>query len=202
MKKVWIGVGVLFILVLLALLGGYIYSFIVPHPEVTEKYEIFRDVLTIVLAIAALFIAAAGYCIYRYLDERITRHAIEAADSAARIEGHFSSAYSLGQSGYIYWRTYKKTKDTDYLENAISFTELAYRHAIWLNEQQREHQRLICAIRNNLGYYLAERGKMEDGTLARECAAYIKRKIVDFPEARAMWEDTYSFILEKYPTTS
>ena len=200
MRKVWIGAGVLFILLLLALLGGYIYSFIVPHPEVTEKYETFRDVLTIVLAVAAVTIAAAGYGVYRYLDQRITRQAIEEVRSAARIERHFSSAYGLGTSGYIYWLNYKKTTDDDYLAMAISLTELAYReHAVWLNEQEREHQRLICTIRNNLGYYLAKRGKPEDATFARECAEYIRRKIIDFPESKEAWDDTYSFILQKYP---
>lgn len=200
MRKILIAIGALFILLLLALLGSYIYSFVCPPPEVIDKYAIFRDVLTIVLAIAAVAIAVVGYVVYRYLDEHITRHAIEEVRSAARVERYLSSAYRLVSSGYTYWVHYTNTKEKNSLELAISITERAYtEHAVHLDEHDREHQELICTIKNNLGYYLAERGKPEDGHVAHQCVEYIRSKEIDFPKRKTFWEDTYRFVINKYP---
>ena len=203
MTKLMIGVAVLFLILLLALLGGYIYTFLTPDYEIADKYEVFRDLLTIILAIAGVSIAAGGYLGYRVVSVLFQRQidaAIERARALARTDTHQVNAYVFATTGYAFWRTYAATEQISFLEEAIRFTEMAYtRHAARLDERQPENQRLICDIRNNLGYYLAARKKPEDRALARYCAEYIANKITAHPDVADTWQDTYDFIMQQYP---
>jgi len=203
MTKLVVGVAILFLILLLALIGSYIYTFITPAYEIADKYEVFRDLLTIILAIAGVSIAAGGYLGYRYVSAVFRRDvdsAIEQARALARMDTHRVNAYVFASTGYAFWHTYDAMKQASFLEEAIRFTETAYtHHAAKLDEQQPENQRLICDIRNNLGYYLAERKKPEDKALARDCAEYIIRKIPTYPDASQTWQGTYNFIMQQYP---
>lgn len=168
-----------------------------------EDADIFRDLLTIILAIAGVGIAAGGYLVYRVLEGIIERRAehiysdMRLADEAERFR---SMAGERIHSGYTYWLFYKNTNQFSFLEQAITETERAYsRYAVNLDEGERPNQLVICAIRNNLAYYYAERQRPEDKKLARDYAEYINNKISIFPESRETWEDTYNFVLERYP---
>lgn len=206
MRKILVGTGIIFILLILfmlALFGGYVCSFLKHGGQITDKYEVFRDVLIIVLTvliigltIISIVIGVFAYLTYRYASSWIERRVKEVAET----ERHYSSAYILTTSGYVYWLDYTKTKDNEYLEKAINLTERAYsEHSSHLDIQERKNQRLICVIRNNLGYYLAERGKKEDREFACECAEYIRSKIIDFPEVKGRFADTIAFIKQRYP---
>ena len=110
-----------------------------------------------------------------------------------------SSAYTLLNLGYSSWLSYNETKQSRQLTTAISFTEMAYSYASELDERESRNELLKCVIMNNLGYYLAEREREEDREFARECAEFIRNRIQKYPFKRAQWQDTYDYIILKYP---
>ncbi len=189
-------VGGLLGLMVIVFFGIFIWKFGANGFELVSRGTLFRDVLTIVLAIAGVVIAAVGYLVYRLASERIERRALREVS----IEMQKSTARLLTYIGYVYWVDFDCTGETRYREQAIDLTRRAHdRYARELDERERENQLLIGAIRNNLAYYLAHRGKPEDRNLARGYAEYIHSISQNFPEEREEWEDTYKFVLQVYP---
>ncbi len=190
------------VLIIVVLVGAfsslciYIYKFAVTSYKIADRYELFRDLLTVVLAIAGLAIAAGGYLAFRVLSINIQKQAL----SAAETEMLRSSASSFIHIGYNQWVLYKNKKNKIYLEQAIDATERAYKaYASKLNEHERENELIVCRIRNNLAYYYAEKQSPTDKKIARDYAKYIYERIQKFPEFREDWEDTYNFVQIKYP---
>lgn len=176
--------------------------------------ELFRDLLTIILAIAGIGIAAGGGLVYMIINASMRRSAEEfhremrlnveqfreEVRSAVNEERLRSMALSHMSSGYGWWRSYKETSEVAHREEAIRETEYAYSsYAIHLDEKEADNQLVICAIENNLAYYYAERQRPEDRDLAREYAEYIRKKIPAHPHEKVTWEDTYKFVLQQYP---
>lgn len=161
-----------------------------------QGYDIFRDLITLILAVGGIVVATAGYFIYVIVLEK-TR---EAAASAAEEQMHSSSATLLVHIAYSYWFNYhfRKTADINDLTAAIRFTESAYdNHARYLDE--RKHERLLCHIRNNLAYYYAELGLPKDRRTALKFAEYLEERIGSYSaEDRKEWNDTVQFVREKY----
>lgn len=189
-----------FILIGLHMIGGY---------KVSEGYELFRDVLTAILAITGLAIAILGYGIYQFILEnvssRVEREMEEwknVVDSKIKkLEDKaefFSNALVSLNIGFTYWLTYKNTNQKQPLYIAIDLTEIAYKDVIRLDESEPENEKLKCQVMNNLGYYLAERGNPEDREFAIKCAEFIKGKIDKYPDKRKDWQDTYDHIIKKY----
>lgn len=167
------------------------------------NYILFRDLLTIILAVAGVSIAAGGYLVYRVLEGIVERRAeskyseMRSADEAQRLR---STASIDIQAGYTYWLFYQNTGNTAFRESAIQRTERAYfRHAVNLDEEVRANQLVLCIIKNNLAYYYAERHRRKDRKISRDYAEYIYNKISIFPDKRDTWEDTYNFVMSRYP---
>jgi hypothetical protein len=62
---------------------------------------------------------------------------------------------------------------------------------------------LICWIKNNLAYYLAERQKLKaalpgDDVLAQQFAKYAYDRISKYPKGRGHYTDTYRFVQEQF----
>lgn len=197
-SKTWLPILILLILLIVLLVFG-----VIGLSNGATEGTLFRELLTIILVIAGVAIAAGGYLVYRLLEalnERRTERTYREAQKADETLRLRTLSHLYIHSGYTCWNFYKGTKQALYLEQAISDTETARnRYADNLDEQERENQKTICIIRNNLAYYYAERKRLEDKKIARDYAEYIYSKIIEFPERRLSWEDTYDFVRRQYP---
>ena len=110
----------------------------------------------------------------------------------------------------ICWNNYRQAKDRgvlnealEELNRAIDIMMKACKSFSELNKKDQDNEVLICAVSNNLAYYLAERKKCGkavkgDGQLAYKCAKYAYDKIVKYPEDREAYADTYEFVQEQF----
>jgi hypothetical protein len=155
-------------------------------------YQMFRDLLIIVLAIATLFVTSFGVLIYGLLSRRLKM----VARGEAEEEMLKQRAYSLATIGYSYWHNYRNSKNPEYLKLAIALTERALSEC---HKLKKEDEALICMIKNNLAYYLAEDGRLEYRQKALEYAKYIYDRIDKYPSAKAQWLDTYNYVRQRFP---
>ncbi len=192
-------VGLLILAVLVGIFIGYCMwmpTWQIPH---LLKYDILKDTLTIVLAVMAVGIAVVGYSIYLILSGRLQ---IESA-SASRMESIKSAIRLFIISGYIFWENYDKTgkKETQFLELAIDLTERALSSFNELPEKEagnRENDKLLCKIKNNLAYYFAEGKKPENKDTAIQYVEYLKERMSKYSEEKENWLDTYNFVYQQY----
>lgn len=192
-------IGLLILAVLVGLFIGYCLWIPTLQIPYLLKYDILKDTLTIVLAVLAVGIAVIGYAIYLILSGRLE---IESA-LTARLETLKGSIRLFVHSGFVFWESYDKTKkkESQYLEMAIGLTERAL---LFFNElpdneaKNRENDKLLCKIKNNLAYYYAERKKPEDSDLAKEYAEYIRKRMSKYSEEKDNWLDTCNFVYQRY----
>lgn len=203
----WKAIGKVFVIIILVvliiaisvtifrLLGIYIHKFAIAYTIKTE-YDLFKDLLTVILTIAGLAIAAGGYLVFQVLSTKIEKQAL----SAAETKRWRALATFFVHDGFNQWVLYKNTSNKEYLDRAIDATETAYEfYASRLDQRRRENELIICTIRNNLACYYAERQLPEDKKIARDYAKYVYERIKKFPRSRTQWEETYNFVKTKYP---
>lgn len=169
---------------------------------VGEQYSVFRDTLTIVLSAAALAVVVLGTGAFLILRDQLKREI--AGTVGARSRGAIATA--LSTVGRRFYNQYEHTKDPFYLDEAISITSIAFNfYAYDLNDKEKDFERVICDIRNNWGYYLAEKSKTAtvretERTRAREFASYLEARLLKFPDEDTRdWRETISFIRERFP---
>ena len=184
------------VLFAIGLLIGYSFwlfgrSFSIPE---SIQYEVFRDLLIVILSIAGIAIAVMTYGAYRVLSMEV--------ENRIRQSQLNSVTTVLTEVGWTCWNTYEadKTKDI-HLENAIALTDYAFhKYGIKLDETKKENVILLCTVKTDLAYYLAERcalGKEQesDKDLALKYAqyAYDRRDILPRREAGEV-VDNYLFV--------
>ena len=152
------------------------------------------SLLTIILALVAIFAGGTYFILSSILQ----------AESAKEVRKETIKAQArlLTYSGFIYWNDYEINKKTQniYRDMAIELTEYAYADYASKLEKlaDKELQKLICDIKNNLAYYYAERQNPNDRDRALEYAEYIHGKIKEFPTLKTEWEDTLVFVRQRY----
>jgi hypothetical protein len=169
--------------------------------EISDGYELFRDILTIILTILGLAIAALGYGIYQFILHSVERKsekwAIEFQDKMdIRYKSFLLYTTSLIDlnSGHSFWLEYEAKKDSTLLNHAILLTKNAYSHVQKLDTHKKRHELLKCQILNNLTYYLAERGKEGDIDLAEQYTKFFMGRIQKYPMLASNWKNTDTFI--------
>jgi magnesium-transporting ATPase (P-type) len=166
-----------------------------------DKYEFFRDILIITLSIMAVFFAAIVFWIHVFISERVENRVENSVGDQSKRQDEKFFKYTLGTSllnnGFIFWKLYQTTKEEPYLNSAIQLTEEANFILKGLDEKVSAHKLAKCQTMNNLGFYLAKRGKPEDIQYAITCAEFILKRLESFPEQRASWMDTYEYIMSK-----
>ena len=195
------------ILIGLLIIGGY---------KVSEGYELFRDILTIVLAVLGLSIAIVGYLIYEFIlhsaKGKVEEWAADFQDKIEKVHKDFQDKiekeqkdFSLYSNSMLFlnlgtsiWMEYVDKKNPEKLKYAINVTHRAYLDTQGLDEGNKRYERLKCETMNNLGYYLAERKQDTDRKLANQCAEFILKKIPYYEESATNWKDTYDFIKKRY----
>lgn len=187
---------------------GYWYLFndkIATKPEVM-KYDIFKDLLIIILTTASVMIALIGYLAYRLLEKDVEKRVDELTNEVYQR----SIAHILCGVGFACWCNYKSSKEFHQLKNALLFTRRAYQdHAIKLNEKNIINKEVILLIKNNLAYYVAEIYRLDkdedvkeilkntreaNRELAIKYANEINKNKSRFLEHFNEWTDTYKFI--------
>jgi len=109
--------------------------------------------------------------------------------------------------GYSCWMDYERWHKIQDLNEVINKTREAYDdYAEKLDEKKTSNEELICWIKNNLAYYLAERHKDDptaalpsDGDLARKFAEYPYKKIDKYPQHAEKWVETYYYVQKEFP---
>ncbi len=194
---------------LLAMIGIFIFGFVaggllsqlfVGEYPIADKYEVFRDILVIVLSLSAVAIALLGWAVYqvisRGLDDRIKRTIDE------ELNVHICNL--CFEFNHIYWKHYERVDykignplegtELDYLQLAIDISESAARRAGLLD--QKKFDALVCVAKNNLAYHLAMRGWSADSKRAMSLAkyAYDRADNYDYRDT-CRWVETHSFTL-------
>lgn len=163
-----------------------------------EEYVIsYKELLGIagfIVAVITVVIMVYGAMLRRILSEALRN---EARSEAKKIMLKLGTK-TLIDIGYVYWKDYKISKKEEYLKLAISVTEQAYNDfARYLDES--ENELLICWLKNNLAYYYAMRGRLEDGVVARQYAEYLHDRLHKYHEPRSEFLDTYRYVQQEYP---
>ena len=177
--------------------GFYLFSKSEAITETVNTYPVLRDVLQIVLAVAAVAIAALGYLIYRIVVQSLQIRAEKEIGSERRR----ITAKLYTYLGLLRWTDFERITPSDprYREDAIEVTERAHEYASALDERDPRNERTIATVRNNLAWYLADRGRPQDRDKARGYAQYIHLRSQNFPEEREEWERTYEKVMQVYP---
>lgn len=190
MKMKAFGIGLLVVAVLVVgLLIGYLLrgpTWELPQAFSTDKYDVLKDTLIIVLTFAAITIAVLGVAVYVIVSQRLER---ETGKQIAN-ESKRWIVWLASLTGNKFWEMDKR-------DQAIKLTEEAYGYAQELDEKELKNQQLIGEIRNNLASYYVETRQKAD--IAQGFAAYIHNISHKFPKQRAAWEDTYRKVFEAFP---
>lgn len=199
-KWIWVGGAITLGVVVFGIVQPFVWMWKYGKPPPEGILDL-STLLTILLTLLALGVAGFGTGTYVILAGRIRSE----ARKSAGIQMDRAATYILATTGYTSWLDYKTTTNPEHLNTAIFLTERAYsRHGTRLDEEDYYNQKLICEIKNNLGYYLAERariGKKESGDekIAKECGKYIWDRLEKYPEKRKDWKDTTDFIQKYFP---
>ena len=148
-------VGIVILAVLVGLFIGYCVLTPTWHVPLQLKYDVLKDTLTIVLAVVAVGIGVIGYSIYLILSGRLQTESA----SASRLEAIKGSIRLFIHAGFVFWENYDnaKIKEVQHLEIAIGLTERALLFHNQLPEKEarnKENERSLCLIKNNLRYRL------------------------------------------------
>jgi hypothetical protein len=205
------------IILLLCLIGYYMYGFIKRPYEIEDQYHLFLDLLVIILAIASVAIAVLGYGIYQHILEQAqrrldNRESLFKSDmekwkndfesDAKKKENdflNFSGGFVFLNTGYSSWLMHEDKKKGENLKMAINLTEIAYSYIKEADEKKPSVKKIKCQIMNNLGYYLAERRNPEDEEIIKIYAKYIKDCILLYDDTKSEYLKTYGFIIKQYP---
>ena len=187
-------------------LGLFLYSQVGGAPAATDRYDVLRDTLTIVLAVTAIVIAVLGLAAYRVL--RLTLS--ESIHSEIDEKYLRMIARSQVAAGYIHWDHYKRTGLSFLLEYAIQSTEDAHTHISNSSDKGSEGEKFeneIVRVINNWGYYLAEKAKAcnqgiwegepiseQEKALAHSFADFLAQRLHRYPEFVDEYGDTIDYI--------
>lgn len=198
------------ILIVFVFIIGFIYSSLFFGTYQVDRYEVFRDILTLILSISALSIAALGVAIYTIVSQNFERKVkvkIEEINSQwdekiqCEIDRMFAALYL--ELSITYWRQYERDykigraltpEKKEFLDLALRTGETALKKVSKLDEKKFE--KLLCSVKNNLAYHLAVRGFAGDFQRIIDLAKYAYDRIWNFDyEDTWIWVETYAFVL-------
>jgi len=177
--------------------GFYLFSRSKAIAEIANTHTVLRDVLQIVLGVAAVAIAVLGYAIYQIVAQRLRIYAEEEIGSERRR----TTAQLYTYVGFLRSTDFESStpRNPGLLEDAIEATERAHIYASELDQRDPKNERILGTVRNNLAWYLARRGRTQDRGRARGYAEYLHLRSGRFPEEREEWEHTYKQVMRVYP---
>lgn len=202
--KTWHWVVILVIVgIILLVCGFFLDRFFLgwPHRNVNQ-YELFRDLLVIILALAGLAIAFIGLVVY----ELISKGLETKVEKKVAGEVNYAISTIFLELSYDYWRAYEiggkfQRDKTNELERAIEKSKKALTRAERLDTKQKIFEFTLCLAKNNLAYHLAARNRTKDTEKAISLAKYAYDRAGDFDfEKTCHWMETYGFVLIRMGT--
>lgn len=212
--------GIVFPLALaaVAIAGCYaLYGWVVSEIPTGQREVPFKDVLTTVLAIAALGITAFGAGAYLLLSAKIEANVRTNTDKNLWL----SRSQESVDIGFVYWNFYQMCAGapmptrSHYLQLAILDTKQAYR---WLQDhmdvKERQAERMLTIAQNNWAFYIYEQDLYEqdlaltkvgqaDKETALKCVEYLEQRTTKFPELTEELVDTIQEVAGRFrPATS
>lgn len=190
-KQLFIGSAFLAVVVGLVTGSFWLFTEVMADGPYTKGEIPFKDVLLVILSIAAVFISALGTLAFQVLSRSIEGKIFRRSERNRRL------AETLGwiNTGYQYYELYRisesisRGKGRDYLDRAISETREAYRVVVEeLDEKEWQVERLLLNIRNNWAYFISERENVyevkskADAQILTVCLEYIESRSAKFPE--------------------
>lgn len=162
-----------------------------------------KDIIVIALAIAGLT-GVSLYSMYKFMTKVVEDNLKSFVEE---LNNNTMAAIKARIYGYGCWMDYKRGNNIQDLNEAITKTLEAYEnHAQKLDEKKSSNEELICWIKNNLAYYLAERHRVNpaaalpgDGDPARKFAEYPYERIDKYPKNAEKFVDTYRFVQKQFP---
>jgi hypothetical protein len=187
---------IVFVLILGVFAGFFVNSIVATRIAAPQPYDIFKEVLYTTLTIITLLITVLGLLVYQTVRYRLLEEtSLEAEEISSYLFAHIYTPIS-----YLHWFNWRSTEDSRNLDSAIEFAQKAFeRYERFIDEYDPKSILLVCFIRNNWGYFLAERGREEDRELALSSAEYLRENLYRFPERAVTWRDTINFIESRYP---
>lgn len=172
--------------------------------DAIKGYDLLKDTFMIILAIGGISVAFVSM-IFKIIVDSIKASTVKDTESMIKDNSNnIQATIHANVYAMAFWSDYKATGKTEYLNRAIERTRVAYNeYASKLDKEKSENEKLICWIKNNWAYYLAERRKCKvsqkgDEDLARNYAKEAYEKIGKFPEHAEAWSDTYKFVQEQF----
>ena len=193
-RAIWVGLIVSMIILGIGLfLGYYLWGgTIIKIPAITEKYDIFRDLLILLLAILSGVFGVVGWLLYRWISQQLQ----EKVKAGVQQETSVVLSHLFTQLSGVYTSEYEpdptKTREEQYKELAKKMSQAALAHTENLSEKDFEKE--ICWAKNNLAYDLIVRKREQDGKLARELAEYIYKRAHKYGD-NYHWLETYGLVL-------
>ena len=169
-----------------------------------DQYDVFKTMLLVILAFATVFNGGLAWALYIIIEKKIENRVDDLMN-----EIYFRSLVrTYSNIGYMCWSfaetEFKKTKKEPYLKQAVIFTNYAYKRSEILDKKNRENEKTICTVKNNLAFYLAEcckegisilgRNLKENAKLAIDFADEIKIKISTYSDHTKEWLATYDHV--------
>ncbi|MCH7622252.1 MAG: hypothetical protein IH870_10175 [Chloroflexi bacterium] len=168
-----------------------------------DRYDVFKDTITIVLSVAGIIIAVLGVGAFLLLRVFLQR------DITNEVNEKFlrSMIWNLINVGYTLWDHHQNTNEQFLLRHAIEVTVDAHEQVKQLDQSQLINQEIEGIVRNNWGYYLAAKAKasregswQDEGIThdemqqALHIAEYLKEKARVFPHYAGSFSDTIAYI--------
>ncbi len=181
-------------------LAGFFVMEVMGAPQKDiDKLRFFIDLLLINLTVAGVFIGVLSYSAYRFLHYKLEQK----TENFFADKENFLNAKSYSTISYSHFANYEICPDHDnkklYLEEAINMATSAYKRVRTLDKKKHKNLQLTGDILNNLGYYLAERGNLEDKKMALKYVEFLEENLALFPERGGnYWVDTIKHIKKKY----
>ena len=178
---------------------------------VEQREPPFYEILSLVLALAAIGITAFGVGAYRLLSATIERKVNERAEVNLKL----ANSIQRIDTGWLYWHLYqlsdrKRLDDRRiYLEQAITETIHAFKLLSGLpSSALAANEKLLIMSRNNWAYFIYEKDLLvgvsdADKRIALECLEYIESRISQAPEFSEELTDTIEKVAGRFrPATS
>lgn len=167
--------------------------------EVSDGYELFRDILTIILAIAGLTIAILGYGIYTWIGNKLESRLKETLQKEQQELQKLQEEIKKNQIlfgmrlqrnlGYLFWQLYEvekkkgKNKSTLVSKELIKFAIKRAKESLDLAKKlpESEYKDEVYKCKSNWAYFLAE-AAVEDCELTmqvKEQALLISSEILE-----------------------
>lgn len=170
--------------------------------KAVNQYELFRDLLVIILTLAGLAIAFIGLVAY----ELISKGLETKVEKKVKGEVNYAISTLFLELSYDYWRAYEvggkfQRDKTNELERAIEQSKKALARTERLDTKQKRFLSALCVAKNNLAYHLAARNWTKDTEKAISLAKYAYDRVGDFDfEKTSYWMETYGFVLIRMGT--